>query len=140
MRTWPPTTLAKYPHMMPQDIPIWNRYLAQYAQYYTKFVYDFPVGEGSKVPFPIDEKFKADYEHLTKKRIDVVGYKPTAIDIIEIKPRAATTALGQVLTYRTLFIAQENPTQPIKAIVITDSITEDDRKVYTNFGIEIIIV
>lgn len=139
MRYYSSVQLKKYPHMSPGDIPIWNRFLAVHFKDYDTISYDVPVGEGIVPDMPLPEEMKSDYVSLTRKRIDAVGFARDRVDIIEVKPRAATTALGQIITYTALFRSTHKPTLPLRSVVITDQISKDDEAVYKTQGITVII-
>lgn len=125
--------------MSPGDMSIWNRFLAVHYLDYNAISYDVPVGQGIIPDMPLSEEMKGDYIALTRKRIDAVGFANDRIDVIEVKPRAATSALGQIMTYTTLFKAQHKTDLPIRSVVITDQISPDDQAVYNSYNITLII-
>ena len=139
-RTFPPTQLSKFPRMSPQDIPLWRRFLTLHGKDYTRIEYDVRVGQGITTAPDIPEHLQADWIQLTQKRIDAVAHASNRIDIIEVKPRAATTALGQILTYINLYRDTFSPSKQLRAVVITDTITQDDFAVYERFNIAVVVL
>lgn len=110
--------LAKYPHMKPEDIAVWERFVANNPRFFDTVDYDVPVGQGAPQNPELPENIQADGKILTQKKIDVVGYVGPIPYIIEVKPTADMRALGQILTYHELFTADhpELP-NPLKMIV-----------------------
>ena len=66
---------------------------------------------------------------LTQKRIDVLGFKPGQIWIIEVKRRPGLGAIGQILSYLTLYRKEFKPTQELVPVVVADIVDRDIRTV-----------
>lgn len=140
IRKFPPEKLAKYPHMFPADIEIWERFLERYGQYYKAFAYDVKVGVGRK-PLPHWEpEIQRMYLTLTKKRIDAVGFQNEFVDIIEVKPNAGPSAVGQVITYKLLFEREYSTTKEVRAMIVTDREVPDMNELAGRLGFIYVIV
>jgi len=108
----------KYPHMR-----IWEEQIM--TQFHDKdildatWTYDVPL-KVRKGDFPtlMSENEKNLWNRLTSKRIDAVAETPDTIYVIEIKDRLRPSAVGQALTYKTLYTEQFNPTKPVTAAII----------------------
>ena len=132
--------LYKFPRMSSEDTQIWKRFLSQYGEDYTSFDYDFKVGDGVLPDLPIPEQFIKDFQELTRKRIDALGYDPSGVTIFEVKPRAGTAALGQLLTYKSLFL-KSYPAVNVNALkLVCEIATDEEIALYQQYGIEIIIL
>ena len=83
------------------------------------WTYDVPL-KVRKGDFPtlMSENEKNLWNRLTSKRIDAVAETPDTIYVIEIKDRLRPSAVGQALTYKTLYTEQFNPTKPVTAAII----------------------
>lgn len=94
--------LAKYPHMKPYDVAIWERFIDGNLDFFDSVDYDVCIGKGAD--FLPDDYSTADgrENRLYQKKIDVVGYKGEEVWIIELKPSAGMHSLGQILTYKHL--------------------------------------
>lgn len=115
----------KYPHLLPREVEIWERFLSRYGREFTGFTYDVRVGEGVEVrPYWGDEIARMA-KLLTMKRIDVVGYKPGEVWIIEVKPHGGLSALGQLIAYETLYRIKFNPTQTIRKALVCETVDPD---------------
>ena len=135
-----PEKLAKYPHLFPRDVPIWERFLDKFSAHYVGFDYDIKVGTGIEPP---ENPTYADMRLIAgvyKKRIDAVGYQSGQTDIIEVKPAATFSAIGQVLGYAQLYRA-EYPAQPaVIPVLVTDWETPDIRQFAEISGVQLVIV
>jgi hypothetical protein len=94
--------LAKYPHMKPFDVAIWEKFIDENLDFFDSVDYDICIGKGADF-LPDDYSTPDGRENrLYQKKIDVVGYIGEKVWIIEIKPNAGMHALGQILTYKFL--------------------------------------
>lgn len=115
-----PVKLRKYPHMFPEDIAIWERFLDKFAENYNGFDYDVKVGLGTTASEGTPVEYARMQDILSKYRIDCVGYKNSLIEIIEVKPEASTVAIGQIITYLELYRRDLKPKLPVVGVIITD--------------------
>lgn len=127
--------MAKYPHMLPNEIPIWERWLALYGKDFKNFRYDVHVGEGVDPGKDVPEKYRQLAKMLTQKRIDAVAERNGEIWIFEVKPDAGLSALGQLLAYRQLYRRDFKETRPIKLAVVTTKVNKDEFWVFNQHGI-----
>lgn len=136
---FPNTQLIKYPRMAKMDYELWNKFIAEKGREYDSFDYDVKVGKGVKPTGDVPANLAADFESLTKKRIDAVGYQPGGVTLIEVKPRAGTSALGQLLSYSDLY-KSTFPGNNIKQLaLVTAFINPDEENVYDKYGIKIFV-
>ena len=120
MKRFPYKKLHKYPHLLAEDVVLWNRFIEQHPNRFDYCDYDVHVGDGTKLPDDYEPNYKKMAKELSQFRIDAVGWKGNLPTIIEIKPRASTTAIGQIIVYRTLF-KKDFPQYPsINSMIITD--------------------
>lgn len=128
-----------YPHLLQSDITLWERFIEANPNAFDAVEYDVHVGEGIP-PDPTWEPEIAEMARiLTQKRIDVVAYKGQETYIIEIKPRAGTTAIGQVITYAHLYTREYHPPRPPKKVIITDYLAPDIAPICDAEGITVLI-
>lgn len=129
----PPTKLAKYPHMFTKDIEIWERYLEHHAKDYIGFMYDLKVGDGTEPMGHVKEPYVGMQAMLSKYRIDVVGIKTNTLEIIEVKPMAGTGAIGQAMSYYSLFVKEYHPIIHTVAFLLTDYERPNVRELANHF-------
>ncbi len=137
---FPPIILTKFPHMSPADTIIWQRFLYKHGTDYKSFDYDYHVGQGVDPGPEIPDNLRQDFILLTQKKIDAVGYVDNETHIFEVKPRIGTSALGQLLSYRLLYQLKHPQVSTIKLFVVTETVNEDEKKVYSANNITIILV
>jgi hypothetical protein len=111
-----------YPHMKPNDIAIWERFLAKYPNAYNSVQYDFNVGNPPPFNPLMDDGEDLNQDALYKLKIDVIGHIGNRIDIIEIKPNAGASTIGQVKAYKTLYTRDERPSKQVSMVIITDKL------------------
>lgn len=129
-----------YPHMMPKDVAIWERFIETHPEFFDYCEYDVAVGSGPEFSTVVDDETEANVMRLYQRKIDVVGWKKGVPFIVECKPRASTSALGQLAGYVMLYTRDYNPATPPKAILLTDERTPDIEMIARQMGIEIIFV
>lgn len=133
------TVLKRYPRMTPADAITWSKFLNLHGDEYQKFDYDLRVGKGVTVELPVPEKYKEDFQQLTQKRIDCVGYNNNVVTIFEVKGRAGLSALGQLKAYKSLFL-QSYPGYSVSALVLVCSFaTDEELDLYMDNGIKVYV-
>jgi hypothetical protein len=118
----------KYPHMMPADVAIWEKFIDEEPSAYEEVEYDVGVGETPEFDTIVNEDSGNTADRLYRKKIDVVAHLGANIDIIELKPSAGASAVGQVKLYKSLYIKEYKPTTEPRAIIITDRVASDVRE------------
>jgi len=124
-RTWKPVALAHYPHMLPADAKLWDKFIRTNPFPDAKLIYDLHVG----TPAPIIENYPANYRKmvhtLSTLRVDVVALCPEETLVFEIKPHASLMAIGQAYSYAQL-IRRDIPNfrNPVP-VILTDTPAPD---------------
>ena len=132
--------LAKYPHMKPADVEIWEQFIRAKRDFFDRVDYDFPVGDGADF-LPTGEDTPEGRENkLYQRKIDVVGYKGDAVTLIELKPLADTEALGQIITYGDLYAKERDTIFVVNLMVIAGKIMTEMKEIYARKNIAVIIV
>ena len=77
--------------------------------------------------------------YSSRKRIDVVGVKGDYVTLVEAKARVEPSALGQILTYRLLWL-QDNPgARDPKLVIIGRYTDQDTQKSLNAHGVDVYI-
>ncbi len=130
--------LPKYPHMKPEDIAGWERYIGKFPNTFETCDYAVRVGEGAKMPESEGGNFAEGFNHITKKEIDVIAYKGEEVWVIEIKPVANMRSLGQILTYAKL----AEPTIPsgkqMMLAVVCETVERELEDIFLSHSIRIL--
>lgn len=132
--------IAKYPHMKPEDIAVWERFIDQNPDFFDTVDYDFRVGEGAPQAPTLPENIARDGKILTQKKIDVIGYNAGNVWIIEVKPIANMRGLGQLLTYQTLYLQRNTPTGFIFPMIIAGEMERELKEIFAENRIAVKIV
>lgn len=115
----------QYPGMAPLDKAIWERFITENPAAFEEVAYNVAVGGGTPLDTVVNADSGGDINRLYQRKIDVVGRVQGLYHIIELKPRATTSAVGQVKGYKRLFERDFGITAPVGAVVITDELMPD---------------
>lgn len=115
----------RFPHLLKEDIELWEQFLDSPHNIYNRYNYDIQVGFGRDPGpnFPINIREMA--LNISRRRIDAIGFTNNAITIIEISVFAGLTQLGQLMAYPTLYETTYKITLPIKRLLIARAIQTD---------------
>jgi hypothetical protein len=135
-----PIPAAKLTHMRPGEIALFRRF--ETLAPLDDALYDFDVRLGRGMPLnPAWPPWLATMATaLTQKRVDVVALTSAGTWILEIKPRAGPGAVGQLLTYLSLYAAQHPELAPFHLGVICDRNSFDMLDVYRDHAIQLFLV
>jgi len=139
MQKIPYEKLLRYPHLRPADKEIWDRFIDDNPKFFREVIYDARVGEGreyAEYPMP---QVKSAMEYLSKKRIDVVGFRDDLIYVIEIEPKASLEAIGQALSLAELFRDVAPIDKTVIPAIITDEILPDIKELCSRMGVELLL-
>jgi len=135
---FPYSKLSKYPHLRPEDVLIWERFIELYPSFFERVDYDVRCGEGRTYPPVNDENILNDLQGLSKLRIDVIGFHGNEAWVIEIKPRAGASAIGQAMCYANLYKEMCESDTNITKCVITDEAVPDIARIAASFNVKYI--
>lgn len=130
----------KYPHLMPRERLLWERFLAEHAGEFAWFDYDVRVGEG--IPGPIDETdpWQRMRKALLQKRIDVVAMGPGGVLwLFEVKPHLGVTAMGALATYEVLYRRTFSYGGPLQLALVGATIDYDLQREWEMRGVRVFL-
>ena len=128
------------PHMSSLDQPLWERFQAAYGSEYISFFFDASLGTPSAVPPGTEANLSKMWSRITSKRMDVVARKAEEWWILEMRPNASSGALGTIITYRDLWLADPPDDKPLKSAIVTDVPDPDLLILARKHDIDIIVV
>jgi len=131
--------MPAYPHMLAEDTAVWSKYLASPLVPIKELWYDVHVGAGIPLPADASDMDRRIAAGISRKRIDVVCRVGGGFWVVEVKPRANMVALGQVLTYTRLFIAEYRPMAEVWPVIVCDSADEDLVAEFDELGVAVIV-
>ncbi len=107
----------------PNEHELWLGFLQEHDWPFTRLSFEFRVvGSGGY------------------RTIDVVGETEDSIFLFELKNKGSMEALGQLLTYQTLYQWAYRPTKPVKLVLVHHTLPQVLLGVFVAHGIELIRV
>lgn len=130
----------KYPGMAPLDKAIWERFVEANPLAFEKVAYHVLVGGGTEMNTVVNPETGGDVNNIYQRKIDVVGFNKGTITVIEVKPRASTSAIGQVEGYASLLVRDYDVNEQVNSVILTDELLPDVEFVAKEKGIAILVV
>lgn len=127
----------QFPHLLPGDIPVWERFLVAFPDRYDRIEYDVRVGKGRPAPPGFEPNIKKMALDLSRRRIDAIGFTGERIDIIEITRLADLKAVGQLLAYPLLYKQTYGGTKPMHTVLIAEELHTDIEQVLDSLPVEV---
>ncbi|KKN32656.1 hypothetical protein LCGC14_0811790 [marine sediment metagenome] len=126
---------GKPPHMLQPDIPVWYAFLEKWGSQFLNIYYDCLLGGPDLTPEELKDPMKKMERYLASKRADVIAELENEAWIIEVTFDAGLRSLGQVQTYRTLWIRDPKITKPEKVVIVCRRISPDFLDTASMYGI-----
>ena len=128
-----------YPERTDRESTIVRDWLFAHGAEYDRFSFSVRVGQGQTPAPGLDPGVARSVAFSSRKRIDILAWQGPAPTIIEVKERVTPAALGQILTYRQLFL-EETPDAPEPRLVIIGRYSDDDTlRALSAHGIDVLI-
>lgn len=93
--------------MLRQDVPVWYRFLETWGHLFVNLYYDCMLGGPFLSPEEAKDPMKRMWRANLAKRADAIGETENEVWIIEVADTPGLRAIGQLLTYLSLW--QEDP-------------------------------
>lgn len=117
-RTW-------YPERTDKESGVIRDFLAHHGQEYDRFTFGYRVGKGTAIDDALPASAQRQIAHNTRPRIDILAWRGQQPVIIELKFRVTPASLGQILTYRHLFLEEFPDVVDPELVVIGRESDED---------------
>lgn len=128
-----------YPERTDQESGVIRDYLHAHGTEFDVFGFSVRVGQ-ALAPDPthlIGVQRSTIYS--TRKRIDFVGIKGELHTLVEAKQRVQPSAIGQILTYRKLYLEEHPEVHDVRMIIIGRYSDADTVNSATAHGIDVLI-
>ncbi len=122
-------------HMLAPDIPVWYNFLEKWGSQFINLYYDCLLGGPSLTPEEMKDPFKKMQRYLASKRADAIAELEEHVWIIEVTFDAGLRSLGQLQTYRTLWIRDPKIDKPEKCVLVCGKISPDFLDAASMYGI-----
>lgn len=126
--------------MLQPDIPVWYRFLEEWAPHFTALYYDCLLGGPEPEPEEGKDPMKRMWRALTSKRADAIAELKNEVWLIEVSAYPGMRALGQLLTYHTLWLQDPKIDKPVKMVLVADEIDPDVRLSYPSYKVQLYLV
>lgn len=114
-----------YPERTDRESTVIRDFLFAHGAEFDRFSFSVRVGQGI-VPDPTHlPAIQENTIFSSRKRIDILAWQGTQPFIIEVKERVTPAAVGQILTYRHLWL-EEFPDAPDPRLVVVGRYSDDD--------------
>lgn len=130
----------KYTHLLPEDVPVWERFLALHGKQFYSISYDVRVGDGVPVGSSEPPNIQKMAIMLTQRRIDAVAMSPAGIHLIEITRRADLKAIGQLESYPILYKKRFDPRAKVIPLLVCEELGTDIEPILNTKGIDYVLL
>jgi hypothetical protein len=131
---------GKPPHMLPNDIPVWYRYLEKFGPPFINLYYDCLLG----APFLTDQEkmdpLKRDWQIILAKRADAIAELEDEVWIIEVAAHPGLRSIGQVQCYRALWLRDPKIRKIERLIIVAETMDESLLDAAGTLGIQMYFV
>lgn len=135
-----PTWRGKPKQMLSTDHPLWDKFLDQYGSLFERFYYNVMLGEAA-IELPANPTFEEKIEQsLLSKKIDAIGETKDEVWIIEVASKPGLRAIGQIMSYRSLWFEDPKINKLEHFVMVTDKIDRDLLSAAASYGIETILL
>lgn len=130
----------RYPGMLPREIIVWRQWLKLHEHEYDHFDYNTRIGQGHDPGPTWPENYRRMAIMNSQKRVDVVGWKGQEPTIIEVKDRAGASAIGQLVTYKPIWVQTFPDLPPPRLALVVNRLQPDILPIIQVAGIQLFIV
>jgi len=123
--------------MLAPDIPVWYRFLKEWGPHFVALYYDCLLGGPAMVTDENKDPMQRMWRALTSKRADAIAELEDEVWLIEVAAYPGMRALGQLLTYHTLWTNDPKIDKPVIMVLVADQIDPDVRLSYTPYGVQL---
>lgn len=141
----PPLNLA---HLVAQDVfaeqtiaesQILHDWLVAQGAEYDEIAISVRLGAGARVDPSLPENYQRMAEVVTRARADAIARRGDAITIIEVKERITYSVLGQLRTYRRLYLETYPETPELSMLAIGRRGGDETLRVLSAEGVDVIL-
>ncbi len=127
----------RFPALVPGEIVIFRAWLRLHEKEYDRFDFNVRIGKGEDPGPTAEPNLRAMWIHNTQLRVDAVGYIGPDPTIIEVKDDAGTAAIGQLLTYKRVWIDEARSVTPPKLILVVRTFSVNILPIVNETGISL---
>lgn len=129
-----------YPHLLPDDIQLWEDFLDICGAQYDDFQYDIYCGDGRDPGPHYEPHMRSMGINLSRRRIDVLARRKGELHVIEITRAIGFRAIGQAMVYPLLLAVDLQTRTPITPILLSREIETDINLALDALGLHYCII
>lgn len=126
--------------MLKSDVPVWWKFLDRWEWQFQKLYYDCLLGGPRYTPDQMKDPMIQAWRQLLSRRADAIAELENEVWIIEVASRPGLRAIGQLQTYRALWIRDIKILKPEKAVLVCEILEEDFADAASMYGIMIFVI
>jgi hypothetical protein len=126
--------------MLAPDIPVWYRFLQEWGKHFDALYYDCLLGGTTLSDEEKHDPLKRMWRALICKRADAVAETRNETWLIEVSAYPGMRALGQLLTYKTLWDEDPKIDKPVVMVLVADQVDADVMISYKPYNIVLHLV
>ncbi|GAI28296.1 unnamed protein product [marine sediment metagenome] len=131
---------GKPPHMLESDIPVWYRFLEKWGSPFLNLYYDCLLGGPYLSLQEKKDPLKWMWRVNLAKRADAIAELEDELWIIEVAPDPGLRVIGQLQTYRALWLRDPKINKIERMILVSEVPNEDLFDAASMFGISIYLI
>lgn len=128
------------PHMLKEDVPVWYDFLDRYGYMFKALYYDCLLGGPEYTEEQLKDPMTRMWRQNLSKRADAIAELENEVWIIEVADFPGLRAVGQLNTYRALWMEDPKIMKPEKPILVCRTIDTDLARSLALYGGQIYVV
>jgi len=132
--------LTRFPGLRPEEVLVLRAWLKLHESEFERFEYNVRVGPGQDPGPTYTEDMRRMAILNSQKRIDAVGWKSTQPWIIEVKQRAQSNAIGQLVSLDALWRNDKPFGNPPVMLLVANTLAPDVPITLARYGIQLSLV
>jgi len=114
-----------FPERTQNESSVIRDFLLAHGQEFDRYDFSVRVGVGATPDPALPQKQQNAIVRSSRKRIDILAWRGAQSVIVEVKVDITPASLGQILTYRHLWL-EENPNAPEPELIIVGRTVDED--------------
>lgn len=123
------------PHMLFPDIPVWYSWLEKYGHIIKNLYYDCLLGGPWLPEGYLDDPMTYQWAYNISKRADAIAELENEVWIIEVSTSPGLRAVGQIMSYLSLWVEDPKIMKPEKGILVCTDVDTDLLSSAARYGI-----
>jgi len=128
------------PHMLKPDVPVWWRFMDTWGHEIIRVWYDCLLGGPFLTDIEESDPLKKGWRYVNSKRPDVLAETETEVWVIEVSRYPGLRAIGQCMTYTSLWIEDPKLEKPERGLLVCETLDTDLGSACARLGILIYVV